>query len=276
MTRTLKLEDIPSIIADRNRYERILYTSPREAYRELRRRRRDPRLARAVLEFLDGDVLEPLRKRPRAVITRSVVSPNFEVRRFDRLVRAHGTLRPLYLEYHKDLFTPNNPSKHMLGRLFFFNGRGKKGGVKLNSLNVVDFSHANGRSFSSVTTLSGQKFIEFHHEFFDARHRRLSHTFVDASRWLSAHGSSAGAYYPAFLALFIRHGILFENVLLNKQESDFVAQVFLPTFLSLYHRFGLKPLIAPLTPTDTEDDRYWMYYPGTDMQYVAAKTQRVA
>jgi hypothetical protein len=274
-----KVEDVPFIVANRRWYDEILYTPIDEAYGELERRRRDPRLEQQVREFFHGDILEPLREKPRAVIARSVMSPNYEVRHFTELVAAHANLKnlePLYLEYRADKFTANNDSKRMLARLYFFNGKGRNGGMKIDSMNILDFASSNGASFASVKTSNGQDLIDFHHEFFDACYRPLSHTFFDTSRWLADHGKSAASYYPTFLALFIRHGVLFENVLLNKQESNFAANVFLPAFISVYRHFGMKPLVVPLTPTDTEEHRLWMCYPGDDKQFVADKVRRIA
>jgi hypothetical protein len=266
----LRPEDIPGIIADRGRYERLLYTPLPEAYAELERRRQDANLQREISAFLKDDIPEPLLTKPKAVLTRNVMSPNYEVRRFADLVEGFGKLEPLYWEYPADKFTSNNELKHRLGRLCFFNGKGKRGGKKIDPLNIIDLVAADGEPISSVRTLWGQNFVRFHHEFFDARHRKLSHTFYDSSPWLTSHGKNAEAYYQALLALFVRHGILFENVMLNAQELPFAARIFLPTFISVYRRFGFKPLIVPLVPTEDEEDRMWMCYPGDDMPYVEA------
>ena len=276
MTAVPNPEDIPKLVADRKHFDKVLYTPLSEAYDEIERRRRDPHLERQVSEFLGGNILEPLRDEPRAVIARSVVSPNYETRRFDEVVRTHGWIEPLYLEYHADTFTPNNRSKHMLGRLFFNYGTGKHGGMKLDSLNILDFACSNGKRFSSVKTLCGQGFIDFHHDMFDACYRKLSHTFHDTTSWLYNYGKNAKTYYPALLSLFIRNGILFENVLLNEEELSFTSRILLPAFISVYRRFNLKPLIVPLVPTDVEDSRLWMCYPAADRAYIAEKMRPVA
>jgi hypothetical protein len=270
------LEDIHRIVTDREWYDKTLYTPLTEAYEELERRRRDAVLERNVLELLNGIVPEPLREKPRAVFCRSLMSPNFEIRLFTDVIERFGKIEPLYWEYCDDKFASVNESKRMLGKLYFLHGRGRKNGIKNDLLNIIDFTSSDGKKISAMRTLWGQSFVDFHHELFDAQHRVLSHTFYDSSRWLGAHGESAKSYYPAFLALFIRHGILFENVLLNEQEISFTKNVFLPTFLTLHRELGVKPLIVPLEPIHTERNRLWMYYPGEDQQYVAEKLQRVA
>lgn len=271
-----QLNDIPNIVSDRMRFDAVLYTPLREAQEELDRRRCDAHLNAAVQEFLNGNVLEPLRDTPRAVIARSVVSPNYETRRFADVVYGHKKLEPLFLEYRHDKFATNNEAKRMMGRLYFYHGKGRSGDMRTHSLNVVNFSESNGERISAVKTLWGQNFVDFHHEYFDTKYQRLSHTFFDASDWLHEHGAHAAEYYRAFLALFIRHGILFENLLLDEKERAFTTQIFLPSFISLHQTFGLKPLIVPLTPTDVEEHPFWLCYPSSDKDYVTELTRRVA
>jgi hypothetical protein len=267
-------EDIPGIIANRKRFDETLYTPLEEAYEELERRRRDPRLEHLVLEALGGNVLEPLQQYPKAVVARSVVSPNYEITRFADVAYGYKKLEPLFLEYHSDKFASNNESKRMMGRLYFYNGKGRSGTMRTDSLNIIDFSSSNGEGISAVKTLWGQDFVGFHHEFFDSQYQKLSHMFFDASHWLRAHGKSATHYYRAFLSLFIRHGILFENVMLNDEEVAFTSKVFLPAFISVHKLFGLKPLIVPLAPTDTEESPFWMCYPSPYKSFVAERLYR--
>jgi hypothetical protein len=164
----------------------------------------------------------------------------------------------------------------MLGRLFFYHGKGKNGGMKLESLNIVDFSQVNGKQLSSIRTVCGRNFVDFHHELFDTCYERRSHTFFDTSDWLHFHGTNAKMYYRAFLSLFVRHGVLFENILLNDQERAFTTNVLLPAFIWVQRRFGVKPLIVPLTPIEDEDSRLWMCYPGTDKYFVTERTGSIA
>lgn len=273
---TPQLNDIPHIVTDRHRFDEVLYTSLPRAHEELLRRRQDKQLEKAVAESLGGKILEPLIDGPKAVIARSVISPNYETRRFADIVYGHKKLEPLFLEYRSDKFATNNEAKRMIGRLYFYNGKDRSGEIRTDSLNVVDFSESNGEHISAVRTLWGQKLVDFHHEYFDVQYQRLSHTFFDATQWLRTHGTNAEGYYRAFLTLFMRHGILFENVMLNDQERSFTAQVFLPAFISVYRQFGFKPLIVPLAPTDIEESPFWMCYPALDRDFIARKLQRVA
>jgi hypothetical protein len=272
----MPLKEIPHIVADRRRFDQVLYTPLHTAYQELERRRRDSDLEQKVDALLGGNIPSPLRDGPKAVLARSVMSPNYEVRRFSTVTDQFGNIPPLYWEYHNDKFTSNNELKRMLGKMYFFNGMGRNNGPRVDALKVIDFPAADGQRFSALRTLWGQNFIEFHHQLFDAQHRNASSTFYDSSDWLSAQGGSAVSYYHSFLTLFVRHAILFENVLLNKHEIGFTSSVFLPTFLAIQRQLGVKPLIVTLQPTHAEINPFWMYYPGADLEHVRQQMRQNA
>jgi len=267
---------IPDIIADRKRYEGILYSPLPEAHKELMRRRQDAGLEKKISDLLGGNIPEPLQENPRAVLCRSVMSPNYEARHFTRLVEEFGRIAPLYMEYRGDKFASSNDSKLLLGKLHFFGGRGRRGGMKVDPFRIIDLPATDGKPLSSLRTVWGEGFVEFHHRFFDTCYRKASSSFFDSTAWLQSFGKTAETYYKSLLLLFVRHAILFENVLLNKQEIGFTTRVFLPAFLSIHQQLGLKPLIVPLEPTQTADNRFWLCYPGTDKAYVEQRMRRTA
>lgn len=262
------LADIPRMLTDRKMFDETLYTHLDEAWEELTRRRQDKDLERRVNEILGNDIPLPFSTDPKAVLFRHVLTPNYETRRFVSLLDGFGKIDPLFWEYHKDKYTPNNELKRTIGRLFFYHGKGKKGGMKLDSLNVLDFNTANGKPISSLQTSWGQDFVQFHHDFFADCFRPMPGTTFDASDWFQNHGGSSGNYYKSFMALFIRHGILFENMMLDDSEVEFARDVFLPAFLEIFNELGVKPLIVALEPTNIEGDHFWMCYPGQDKEYV--------
>lgn len=263
--------DIPRILSDRKLFDKVLYMPLEEAWAELERRRQDPELMKEVVRLLDEDIPFPLLTEPKAVLFRHVLTPNYETRRFISLVNGFGKIKPLFWEYYADKYTPNNELKRTIGRLFFFHGKGKKGGMRIDSKNIIDFNTANGQQISALKTVWGQNFVEFHHQFFNDCFREMPNTTFDASRWFSENGKSSEGYYEAFMLLFICHGILFENMMLDDSEIEFAKNVFLPSFLSVYEKLGVKPLIVALEPTDIEGDHFWMCYPGVDKQYVENK-----
>ena len=83
----------------------------------------------------------------------------------------------------------------------------------------------------------------------------------DTSNWYKNNGGKAIKYYTNFFLLFITHGILFENFLTIKNtEGDFTKNIVLPSLEKAINLVGVKPLIVPLEPLDTETDEYWYYY----------------
>jgi len=120
------LEDIPKILADRELFEKTVYTPLPEALEELKKRRIDKSLEKQVLEILNNNIPEPLKDSPKAVIFRQLITPNYEVRRFVSIIDGLGGIGPLFWEYHDDKFTSNNEWKHSLGKMKFYNGKGKK------------------------------------------------------------------------------------------------------------------------------------------------------
>jgi hypothetical protein len=265
------LQDITHLVSDRRLFDATLYTPLEEAWEELQRRRQDKALEAKIDSLLGDNIPGPLVDEPKAVLFRHVLTPNYETRRFVSLLDGFGKLEPLFWEYRDDKYTPNNELKRAIGRLFFYHGTGKRGGLKIDSLNVLDFNTANGRPISSLETPWGQNFIEFHHEFFSKCFRSMPHSTFDASNWFKQNGQTSGSYYKSFMTLFIRHGVLFENMMLDDSEIDFAKNIFLPAFIDVFKETGLKPLVVALEPTHIEGDRFWMCYPGQDKAYVEEK-----
>ncbi len=253
--------DIDSLVTDKDAFNAFIYTPLEEAMTELKRRWNDPivpKMENVPNELKDGF---------KAIMFRQVVTGNYEIRRFVSIVDPLA-LEPLFWEYYEDKFTSNNEWKHSLGKLFFYKGQGKKGGAKIDSMNIIDFNAFNGKRISQVKTLWGESLINFHHRFYKERFIDVDHVFFDASKWFSENGKSADKYYESFINIFIQHAILFDNFLLDKKELSFSRDIFLPAFITVWRKTGLKPLIVSLEPTDIEDDKFWMCHPHSDQKYV--------
>lgn len=263
--------DVSSIVSDRKIFDDTIYTPLEVAWEELLQRRQDVELVKKVEDFLCGDVPEPLKDHPAAVLFRNLVTPNYEVRRFVSLINGYGKLRPLAFEYTADKFTSNNELKRMLGKMYFAHSLGRKGGMNLDSINVIDFVASDGKPIKDVKTTWGQSLVDFHHDFLKHCYPEMLLELFDASKWLKGKGKRAIDYYSPFFTLFIVHGILFENMMLDEKELAFAKNVFVPAFLSVWKEFGVKPLIVALEPTDIEGDKFWMCYPSADMSYVQSK-----
>jgi hypothetical protein len=72
------------------------------------------------------------------------MTPNYELFYFLDLAETVD-LDFALLEYSHDKFVAKNPDKYNLGKIIFHNGEGKKGGTKLESVNVVNFNKTEGK-----------------------------------------------------------------------------------------------------------------------------------
>lgn len=264
------------LFTNRKLFEKVVYTPANKCMGELTRRRKDTVLEAKVNELLNNDLPAPFLESPQGVSFRQLATSNYEMRRFFSIIDAIDGLSPLFWEYYEDKFTSNNEWKRSLGKLFFYNGRGKKGGAKIDAVRIIDFNEFNGKKISEVKTLWGESLIEFHHELFANRFKPVHEYYFDASVWFSRHGNNASNYYESFLTLFLRNGVLFENFLLShEEEGPFIRDVFLPAFLNVWKHTGQKPLIAALEPTDIEGETFWVCHPCDDKPYVMEKLATV-
>lgn len=252
---------VEDLVSDRQKFDEYVYfPTIEEAMVELERRRNDKELQSRVEEyFKDVGIPVPFQDEPRLTLFRQIATPNIEVSRF--LIIADGVdMKPLLFEYYDDKFTSNNEWKLYCGKLAFYEGIGKKGGHKISYSTIIDFNTYNGKKISEVKTLWGEGLTDFHHKLFDVNYTHHSKDyFFDASEWLHGCGGNALNYYKYFLALFVFHGILFENLILsNENELEFGKSIFLPVLNDLRDRLGHKPIIVPVSPTEIESAEFWL------------------
>lgn len=236
----------------------LIYFSLEEAREEMKKRWNNKELRKKVEESLKGDLPDILKSGPRAVISRHVMSPNFELLNFLRATK-EMKFDPVGFEYLNDKFVTKNEDKYYLGKMFFYEGLGKKGGVKTSSIKIVDFDSFDGKKILDGKTLSGENFVSVHHTLVSSV---LSlENIVDMSEYYARNGGHASRYYKYILSLFISHGVLFENFLLNGFYTDLTRDIFLPAYKQICVEFGVKPLIVRLVPGEREEDIYWRQYP---------------
>jgi hypothetical protein len=236
-----------------------IYLSLDEAKAEIQKRWNDKEL-RLRMEALLGDDLPAIMKSaPRAVISRHVMSPNFELLNFLKQVENIG-IEPAGLEYLEDKFVTINEDKYYLGKMFFYEGIGKKGGVKTSSIKIVDFDFFDGKKILEVKTLTGDGFVDFHHQLVSSILGPENR--MDMSEYYARNGGHASRYYRYILSLFICHGVLFENFLLSGFYSELTTDIFLPTYKEVVAEFGVRPLVVRLVPGESEEDLYWRQYPA--------------
>ena len=261
---------IESLCNDKKEFDKYVYTPIEEAIIELEIRRKDKELERKVFEFLNGNIPESFLKKEKFVLARHLVTPNYEVSRFLIIADAMG-LAPLFFEYLEDKLIFKNPWKYSLGKMPFYSGRAKNGSMKIKNFSIIDFDSSHGEKISSVTTKWGQSLVDFHHEFFNRRFPSFKDSIVDASDWYANNGGNPTEYYEKFLALFIRHGILFENFLLDETEIEFTKKIILTSIINISKKFGLKPLIVALESPEMENDNFWYCHPACTSEFVNKK-----
>lgn len=251
---------------------RFIYTPLEVARREVWKRWNDRKLKERIDAMFQKGWPDFFRDIPKAVLARNIASPNMELIHFFDLAES-AALPPLVLEYTEDRFTPKNQEKYFLGKLFFYGGRGRKGGQKLSACRVIDFNGAHGKKLSQIQTRKGESLPLFHHRILSHILPGAEKSVVDMSSWVLANGKTASTFYARYLSFFICHGILFENFILQYEEEAFTREVVLPAILQLESLLGVKPLIVPLCPFANESDPYWKYYPEETEKVVSASKE---
>lgn len=246
-----------------------LVTPLPEAMEELERRLKDRELLKRVENYLQGDIPEHFQQPPILYLARHVATPNLETLRFLHLVEPLG-LKTVIGQDLKDRFVSQNVLKKSLCKMRISKGiESGQGGFFENfeTVHIADINECNGKQLSEVRTNWGQPLPSFHKELF-SKLTRIPVNIVDDSPWIDRHGrGDIVAHYKDFLALFVTHGILFEDYLLdNAQEERFVNEVLRPAFIHVKETFGVQPLIARLNPTTVESDRYWLSYPAPTLE----------
>lgn len=257
-----------------------LILDPFAAIEELERRQKDPVLKKKVEEYLSGDIPDYFKDGPILYLARHVVTPNFETLRFIHLMRQLG-LKTVVSQDSKGMFVPYNQVKKALCKLPVCRRVSQKGG-KLNehyeNVTIVDFDEADGRTFSEIQTLWGEGLIDFHTRLFTellGKNRDIGRP--DDAEWIDRHHrESLLAHYKHLLALFLVHGIFFENYDLNdKHEVYFVKNVLRPAYRFVEKKFGYRPLIVQVFPTTFESNRFWISYPKRVLDIVRESMKSV-
>ena len=254
-----------------------LLTPLDEAVAELNRRREDPALKEKVEQYLAGDIPEHFQDGPILYLARHVASPNFETLRFLHLVEPVG-IQAVISQDLKDRFVPKNALKKALGKLPVSTGVSMRDGAyheNYERVTIVDFNNANGKPFQDIRTLWGESLASFHAELFGALTPHPVR-IVDDSSWIDRqHRGDLLAHYKKFLALFIVHGVLFEDYALeDKEEAEFIDSVLRPAYREIEVRFGVRPLIAQLTPTSIETPEFWISYPRQVLTIVQERLEK--
>lgn len=241
----------------------IMFT-PLEAVEELKRRRQDPELQKKVEEYLKGDIPDYFRHGPILYLARHIATPNFETLRFIRLME-HLGVKTVITQDSKGLFVSQNCVKRALGKLPIFRRHSQKGNrlhEQYENVTIVDFNESDGKPFSEIKTLWGEKLTDFHTRLFSELMSEKVESPDDAA-WIDRHHrENLLEHYKHLLALFVVHGIFFENYNMDdSHEVDFVRHILRPACRFIEERFGYRPIITQVFPTTFESYHFWISYP---------------
>ena len=239
---------------------RALYTSLPEAATELEQRRKDCDLCTLVENYHRS--LNPpfMSVASVGVLNRSIITPNRELDRYFSLL-AQSRLLPLLVEFHEDFFVTHNRDKYRLGQQVF-----TKSPEVRREMSAVNWKSLKGKApprMSDLRTRNGLKLTDYHHALLEFAYPGCEKHLVDFSAWF-LEARRGEFYYLRYLALFICHGILFDNYIVeDKSEMRFALDKVLPSFKKATELFGVRPLIVPLLPSETEHSDYWRSLPNT-------------
>lgn len=236
-----------------------MYTDASTVIHELGRRRKSKTLADEVLSYLGGNLPEGWPDYPVATLNRYLATA-----RFEDIVFAHAAaslpIRPFWLTYHKEKFSSTNPEKisclrprvHQpqlrFSRRWLVSSHSDYEGMAIGSIDV------NGRSLQQVHDLARREVIS----------PDVVDNVIDVSAWnhlqVERFGGSvnemrlAPHYYNAVMALYVYHGVLFEDFDSGPNQKSglgtFVDDVVKPAIRNVHDCFSLQPLIVrlPYTP----------------------------
>lgn len=240
-----------------------MYTTLSEAKKEIWKRWNDKELRKKVEEYL-GEIPDVFKDKPRAALSRSIITPNLELFYFLDLVENIG-LNPIGLEGVEDKFCTKNYDKVSLGKLAFFKSKNSehiaKGRTKVG---IIDMMDSDGKRFCDIDTFWGENLVEFHHRMLKSYNVDIE-TFDDF-KWFKKRGKKNNSYqyYENFLTLFLCHGILFENFHANGKEKSFTTEIIINNYKKIKKRFGYSPLIVPIVPfADERNSHFWDSYLST-------------
>lgn len=264
---------IEELMNDRDAFNSFIYTPWEEALSELKKRSEDTKILDCLSRTTPHGIPEIMEGKKSMVLFRHIATPNYEIRRFTIAADALSELHPIILEYTDDQFNNRNDWKFSLGKLYFQKGFNKLGEPVVEKKTIIDINAANNQPISSLATKWGQSLVDFHHELLTEQlpHVDIESNVFDLSSWLHKHGVSAREYYKAFLSLFLKDGILFENFLIDSKEYGFTKDIILPAILELEEETGYRPLIVALEPTHIEGDDFWLSHPSECISAISGK-----
>ncbi len=239
---------------------RCMYTAAPEAVAEFKRRQ-SLKFSHPVSQT---SIVPDTQGRVPFLLFRQIAAANYETHRFIQLVDTFDGYA-IFCEYHDDVFASQNPLKNSWGKVTFVLERGKKGGLKKKIETIIDFNSDSGKKIRDIVTKQGEPLTDFHRKrLHEVVNNRIPYSIVDASAWFNEHGQQAYNYYVDYLTLAINKVILCENfVMKDPLEAQFTREVIVPAFRTVEEKYGMRPLIVPHLPADSEHEDFWLFHSQT-------------
>jgi hypothetical protein len=249
------------IMSDRNKFNKMVYTPLSEALLILDKRQKDPKIKNMVQYLLKDDIPPVLNNKKCGIFARHIATPDYDTQRFIKLT-TENNLDTVLLEYLDDKFVSGNKNKHALCQIRINNGLNNKGDYIFEKINIIDFVKNDGQKIKDINTLWDEPLNNFHKKLFNHYDIKNNLMFYDLSDWYRRNGKNAKKYYKKFLLFFITHGILFENFSTkDSSENIFTENILLPAIYDTINMVGMKPLIVPMEPIESENEEYWISHP---------------
>lgn len=221
------------------------YYSPKDAVRELRKRRLSG--VKEEVEKWRKSKGWPESNIPSGefgILGRQIASARYEDLVFAEMAKGVG-LSPLWVEYAEDKFSLHSSYKRSLVQMIYCSGKGRSGGWRVHKEKLACVHACNGQLLTDIQTKHGL-LVDYHHSLWEKFIPGALR--MDMSSMYKFFGG-AKHYYGAYLSTFVAHGILFEDYHggeSGKALDIFTKDIFQPAWEMIVDELGLKPLITPL------------------------------
>jgi hypothetical protein len=227
-----------------------MYTSLAQALKELKLRQQDSTIAKRVRDFLGGFLPKGLPSKPPACLLRQLASCRYEDIAFARLAETAG-LTPFWPTYLSDCYTTFNPDKvnYVRIRIKISDSHNWKFKV-INDWDGLDKKKPElGKVQTKYLDDSGQPLLltDIHLQMRKIVFPHYALNSFDHSEWYKTQKLRSGHYYSSIFALFVCHGIMFEDYHNGPNASSlqkFVSRIVQPAFDLVEREIGLTPLMV--------------------------------
>jgi len=236
-----------------------IYTPLHIAKEEIHRRWNDIDLKKKMKDSLGGKIPDVFKDKPKAIIFRNIATPNLEIGIAHEYAQMMG-LDLVVIEYTADKFCTRNRDKLHLGKMVFVHKDNKSQIVSKEK--IIDIKEDDNKRLSDISTLWGEKLVDFHKRIFKENGYGHVETF-DASIYKDM-GLSPHEIYLKILGFSSCFAVLLENFLVKTDpgEKRFTNEVIWPAFKAITAIAGVQPLIIPLITSEEDEGVNWQCYSG--------------